>query len=330
MGPTAFRALRLLADGRFHSGEDMARTLGRSRAAVSEALRGARDAGVPVHSVPGRGYRLPQPIDFLDANAVNAQLAAAGRSSRVAVLEEADSTSTRLASLAQSGAASGTALAAEWQRAGRGRRGRAWQAAPGEGITFSVLWRFERGAGHLAGLPLAAAVAIARALDSAGCAGVGLKWPNDLVHDWAKLGGILVETAGDMQGPTAAIVGVGINHRLGDGTAARIGQPSTDLAALATGGLPPRNRLLATLMDHLEQAFGRFERDGFAAFREEWRARHAYAGHDVLVQEGEQPARLGRILDVAHDGALRVDFGGSVRSLTSADLSLRPAGPPRR
>lgn len=323
MGPTAFRALRLLADGRFHSGEDMARILGRSRAAVSEALRGARDAGVSIYSVPGRGYRLPHPIDFLDAKWVNAQLAAAGRSTRLTALEEADSTSSRVASLAQAGAASGTALAAEWQRAGRGRRGRAWQVAPGEGITFSVLWRFERGPGHLAGLSLAAAVAVARALEASGCAGVGLKWPNDLVHDWAKLGGILVETAGEMQGPTAATVGVGINHRLADGTAERIGQPVTDLTACATA-LPGRNPLLAALLDHLEQAFRRFERDGFAAFRDEWRARHAYAGLDVAVQEGERPARTARIVDVDADGALRADFGGTMRSLTSADISLRP------
>ena len=323
MGPTAFRALRLLADGRFHSGEDMARTLDRSRAAVSEALRGARDAGVSIYSVPGRGYRLPHPIDFLDAEWVNARLVAAGRSTRLTVLEEADSTSSRVASLAQAGAASGTALAAEWQRAGRGRRGRAWQAAPGEGITFSVLWRFERGPGHLAGLSLAAAVAVARALEASGCAGVGLKWPNDLVHDWAKLGGILVETAGEMQGPTAATVGIGINHRLADGTAERIGQPVTDLAACAPA-VPGRNLLLASLLDHLEQAFRRFERDGFAAFRDEWRARHAYAGLDVSVQEGERPACTARIVDVDDDGALRADFGGTTRSLTSADISLRP------
>lgn len=323
MGPTAFRALRLLADGRFHSGEDIARSLGRSRAAISEALRGAREAGVQVHSVPGRGYRLAHPVDFLDAAAINAELASHGLGARVTVLEETDSTSTRLAGLAASGAASGTVVAAEWQRAGRGRRGRSWQAAPGEGLTFSMLWRFERGAGHLSGLSLAAAVAVAEALEACGCAGVSLKWPNDLVHDWAKLGGILVETSGEMQGPTAAIVGIGLNYRLSDEAAERIGQPVSALSALAEPP-PPRNALLAALLAHLDDALRRFEREGFAAFRDAWRTRHAYAGQRVAIQEGEKPPRTGRVLDVADDGALLVAFGSTTARLTSADLSLRP------
>lgn len=323
MGPTAFRALRLLADGRFHSGEDIARSLGRSRAAISEALRGARDAGVEVHSVPGRGYRLPYPVDFLDGAAINGRLASHGYRTRVTVLEETDSTSTRLASLGASGAASGVAVAAEWQRAGRGRRGRSWQAAPGEGLTFSMLWRFDRGAGHLAGLSLAVAVAVAQALESCGCAGVGLKWPNDLVHDWAKLGGILVETSGEMQGPTTAIVGVGLNYRLSEDTAGRIGQSVTSLSALGNP-LASRNTLLAALLEHLERALARFEREGFAAFRDLWRARHAYAGQRVAIEEGGKPPRTGRVLDVADNGALLVDFGSVTTALTSADLSVRP------
>lgn len=323
MAPLTIRALRLLADGRFHSGAELARGLARSRATVSETLKGAGELGVAVFSVPGRGYRLAQPIEFLDAAAILAALGPAAARVRLTLVDEVDSTSTRLASLAQSGAPSGTCVAAEWQKAGRGRRGRDWQAGLGSSLTFSLLWRFEQGAGHLAGLSLAVAVAVARALESAGVAGVGLKWPNDLVHGWKKLGGILVETSGEMLGPTAAVIGIGLNWRLDAPVAARIDQPATDLAAIADPP-PSRNALLARLLDELTRSLERFGREGFAAFRDDWRARHAYAGRRVRILEGRGPAHEAQVLDVADDGALLVATDAGTERLTSAEISLRP------
>jgi len=324
MGPLAFKALRLLADGRFHSGATIARRLERSRAALSEALKGAGELGIEVFSVPGKGYRLAQPVEFLDAHAIVSGLGPVASRVRLTLLDEVDSTSTRLASAAQAGAPSGTCVAAEWQRAGRGRRGRSWQAGLGASLTFSLLWRFEQGPGHLAGLPLAVAVAVARALERAGVAGIGVKWPNDLVHDWKKLGGILVETSGEMLGPTAAIVGVGLNYRLGGALARRIDQPATDLASCCAAP-PSRNALLAGLLAELVATLERFGREGFAAFRDDWKARHAYAGRLVTVLSGDQPAQEARVLDVADDGALVVSAGGATRRLMSAEISLRPA-----
>lgn len=324
MGPLTFRALRLLADGHFHSGEQVAGQLDRSRAAISGALKGAAQLGIEVFSVPGKGYRLAEPIEFLDAHAIVVGLGPVASRVRLTLLDEVDSTSTRLASLAQAGAPSGTSVAAEWQRAGRGRRGRAWQAGPGASLTFSLLWRFEQGPGSLAGLSLALAVAVARALERAGVRGVGVKWPNDLVHDWKKLGGILVETSGEMLGPTAVIVGVGLNYRLGDELARRIDQPATDVASCG-GGLPSRNALLAGILAELVASLGRFGRDGFAAFRDDWKARHAYAGRLVTVLAADRPAREAKVLDVAEDGALVVAADGSTERLTSAEISLRPA-----
>jgi BirA family transcriptional regulator, biotin operon repressor / biotin---[acetyl-CoA-carboxylase] ligase len=323
MGPLTFKTLRLLADGHFHSGADIARSLSRSRAAVSETLKGSAALGVEVFSVPGKGYRLAQPVEFLDAHAIVSRLGSVANRVRLTLLDEVDSTSTRLASLAQAGAPSGTCVAAEWQRAGRGRRGRSWQAGMGASLTFSLLWRFERGPGHLAGLSLALAVAVARALESAGVEGVGVKWPNDLVRDWMKIGGILVETSGEMLGPTAAIIGVGINYRLGDALLARIDQPATDIASCG-GTFPSRNALLAALLSELVVSLERFGQDGFAAFRDDWRARHAYAGRRVTILAGDKPPCEAEVLDVADDGALVVMVDGRTERLTSAEISLRP------
>ncbi|MBL0143468.1 MAG: biotin--[acetyl-CoA-carboxylase] ligase [Betaproteobacteria bacterium] len=324
MGPLTFKALRLLADGRFHSGEDIARRLDRSRSALSETLKGTGELGVEVFSVPGKGYRLAHPIEFLDAHAIVSALGPAASRVRLTLVDEVDSTSTRLSSLALAGAPSGTCVAAEWQRAGRGRRGRSWQAGLGASLTFSLLWRFEQGPGHLAGVSLAVAVAVARALERAGIPGVGVKWPNDLVHDWKKLGGILVETSGEMLGPTAAIVGVGLNYRLGAMLEGRIDQPATDVASC--GGISvSRNALLGGLVTELVDCLERFGRAGFAAFRDDWKARHAYAGRRVTILDGNQPAQEAEVVDVADDGALLVAAGGATRRLTSAEISLRPA-----
>lgn len=322
MSALAFQALRLLADGRFRSGEAIARGLGRSRAALNEALKVAPQLGVDLFRVRGKGYRLASPIEFLDAQAIVAALGPAAARVRLVLLDEIDSTSTRLAVLAAGGAATGTCVAVEWQRAGRGRRGRAWQSGLGSGLAFSLLWRFERGAGHLAGLSLAVAVALARALEQAGVAHVGVKWPNDLVVGNGKLAGILVETSGDMLGPTAAIIGVGVNYRLPETLLARIDRPAADVAGACTT-LPSRNGLLGAMVRELVAELDGFEHEGFRASRDAWRARHAYAGKRVRVQSANEEAYDAEVVDIAEDGALLVAAGGRTLRLTSAEVSVR-------
>ena len=326
MSALTFLALRRLADGRFHSGERIARSLGRSRATLNEALKRAPELGIEIFSVPGRGYRLAEPIEFLDSAEVSRALGdTALRDSplRVEVVDEVDSTSTRLMAMAASGAPSGTCLAAEWQSAGRGRRGRSWISSVGGSITFSLLWRFERGAGQLAGLSLAVGAAVARALAANDVARVQVKWPNDVVIDLRKVAGILVETHGDLQGPSAAVVGVGVNYRLADRTLERIDQAVTDVVRNAPRA-PSRNALLASLLTELAATLRRFEAGGFATERDAWRSLHAYHGRAVRVLPTSEPPYEALVSDVAPDGALIVTLpDGRSLSLASAEISLR-------
>ena len=322
MNALTFLLLRRLADGRFHSGEDMARDFGRARATLSEALKRAPELGVELFSVRGKGYRLARPMEFLDAAWISSSLQ--GTHIRLEVVDEIDSTSTRLTQLATEGAPSGTCLAAEWQSAGRGRRGRSWHSALGGSLTFSLLWRFERGAGHLGGLSLAAGVAAARAFEACGVQRVQLKWPNDVVVDFRKLGGILVETSGEMQGPSVAVVGIGVNYRLGESVLERIDQPVTDICACAPSP-PTRSQLLARLLAELDVAFEEFERGGFAPFRDAWRALNAHEARWVRVMPPRDPPFDARVSDVAADGALVVSTAdGRTLALSSAEVSLRP------
>jgi BirA family biotin operon repressor/biotin-[acetyl-CoA-carboxylase] ligase len=319
-----FLALRRLADGRFHSGEDVARELGRSRATLSEALKRVPDLGIEIFSVRGKGYRLAEPIEFLDASSINSKLSAEGSRVRLEVVDEIDSTSSRLLERAVGGAPSGTCLAAEWQSAGRGRRGRAWVSSLGGSLTFSLLWRFERGAGHLGGLSLAVGVAVARALAACGVERVQVKWPNDVVADFCKLAGVLVETSGEMQGPSVAVIGVGVNYRLGERVLDMIDQPATDVAHCSTS-LAARSELLGRLLSSLGFALEDFETAGFSASRDAWRALHAYQGRRVRVIPPREAPFDADVVDVAPDGALVVaTLDGRTVPLASAEISLRP------
>jgi BirA family biotin operon repressor/biotin-[acetyl-CoA-carboxylase] ligase len=324
-----FQALRALADGKFHSGQEIARSLGRSRTTLSDALKVAAEMGVELFSVPGRGYRLAQPLEFLDASELGGLLAGTGVG--VVIAEQVDSTSTRLMAMAAEGAASGTCLAAEWQSAGRGRRGRSWVSALGGSLTFSLLWRFERGTGHLAGLSLAVGVAVARALAAQGVPRAQVKWPNDVVVDFRKIAGILVETTGDIQGPSVAVVGVGVNYRLPARTLDGIDQAVTDVwscAAAAPSPSPPpsRNALLAALLAELASTLRRFEASGFAAERDAWRSLHAYHGRAVRVLPAHEAPFDAVVADVAADGALVVTLpDGRSLPLASAEIiGVRP------
>src|SRR5258706_6393218 len=323
MSALTFLALRALADGRFHSGEDMARSFNRSRATLSEALKRAPELGIELFSVPGKGYRLAEPIEFLDAAAIARHLRAADPRIALEIVDEIDSTSSRLLERAAQGAPSGTCLAAEWQNSGRGRRGRSWVSSLGGSLTFSLLWRFERGAGHLGGLSLAVGTAVARALADCGVQRVQVKWPNDVVADFRKLAGALVETSGEMQGPSVAVIGVGVNYRLGEIALDRIDQPVVDVAQCAPV-LPSRSELLARLLATLSDSLDEFERDGFAASRDAWRALHAYQGRRVRVIPGRDAPFDAEVVDVAPDGALVVSTAdGRTVNLSSAEISLR-------
>jgi BirA family transcriptional regulator, biotin operon repressor / biotin---[acetyl-CoA-carboxylase] ligase len=316
--------LRLLADGEFRSGRELGAALGVSRGAVWHRIRLAEKTGVRVFKVRGRGYRLSRPLDVIDADALAARAARLAPALSIEVLDECPSTSGVLVERAAAGAAHGSVVVCEHQTAGRGRRGNAWFSAIGGSLAFSLLWRFDPGPGALAGLSLAVAVLALRALEREGVAGVQLKWPNDLVCRGRKLGGILVELSGEVSGPSAAVIGIGLNVRLDAGARESIGRPVIDLAACSRS-VPSRTALLAALLESLASGLARFGRDGFAPFRDEWVRHHAWQGRRVALSVAGRRVAEGEALGIAEDGSLMLRSPRGVERFHSGELSLRPA-----
>jgi len=317
-----FGVLRLLADGGFHARAALARELGVAPGAIEPALHELENLGLEVRRVRGRGCGLAEPYELLDAAALGAQLGAQAGCFRTELLDSCDSTNTLLLERARQGAPSGSVIACELQCAGRGRRGNAWQSGLGGNITFSLLWRFPRSAAGLAGLTLAAGVAVVRTLASLGIEGVQLKWPNDLLHAGRKLGGILIEAQGEAAGTSAAVIGIGVNVRLPAALRDGIAQAVTDLASISPR-LPSRNRLLAALLIELEHVLTRFSAYGFAPLRDEWMARNAHQGKLVTLSSGDGSSVSGRVMGVAEDGALLLQTERGLERHVNGELSLR-------
>jgi len=317
---SSFAVLKALADGRLRSGPALAAALGLARADVSQAVRELRANGLALHTVRARGYRLAEPFDALDAAAIANSL---GMHStiRLEVLDECPSTNAALVERAAAGAPSGTAIVCELQSAGRGRRGASWHTGLGDSVTLSVLWRFERGTAGLSGLPLAIGVACARALESLGAGGVGLKWPNDIVRGDGKLGGVLVEVSGDGSRAAAAVIGVGINVRVPAAAKRAVERPVADLG----GAIGSRNTLAARLAAEVAGAAAAFDREGFGAFRDEWLRRHAWQGRQVRVLAPSRRTVDGVAAGVADDGALIVETPRGPERFHAAEVSLKLA-----
>jgi BirA family transcriptional regulator, biotin operon repressor / biotin---[acetyl-CoA-carboxylase] ligase len=317
--------LPLLANGEFRSGQDLAQAMGVSRTAVwKQVNRLVADQGLTIESVRGKGYRIPGGIDLLDADQVKAGLdpRASTLLKRLEILDTVDSTNAELMRRAGQGNASGVVCTAEQQTAGRGRRGRQWISPYASNLYLSLLWEFSQGAAALEGLSLAVGVAVARALRACSVPDVQLKWPNDVLYGGAKLGGILLEMAGDTAGNCQVVIGVGLNVAMPAVAAGAIDQAWTDIRSITEQPPPGRNRVLAALLNELLPLVADFEQQGFSHWRDEWQTLDAFAGTTVVLNTGSaQFSGIARGVD--ERGALQLETTTGVQSVFGGEISLR-------
>ena len=256
----------------------------------------------------------------LSSRAIAAGCAASASHVAIEVVAETGSTNADL--LARVDTLRGPVLLiAEAQTAGRGRAGRSWLSTPGATLTFSLAWHFKGPLQRIAGLPLAVGVALAETMNALSVP-VQLKWPNDLLRDGKKLGGILVETQQSAAGEIWAVIGAGINLVMSDELEAQIGRA---VAAAPWLAQMDRNALMAALLSRLAAVLAEFDDTGFAAFSERWNALHAWQGQNVSIIDNGQTLHSGRAAGVDDIGRLLLDTADGRTGILSGDVSLRLA-----
>lgn len=317
--------LARLSDGQFHSGEQLGLDLGLSRAAVWKQVEKLKSMGVEVHSVTGKGYRLPSALELLCPDEVFLSLGpdAAKWRQNLSVLFSVDSTNTEVVRRMHSGGER-YVVVADHQTLGRGRRGRSWVSPLGANIYMSIAWSFHAGVAALEGLSLVVAVLVVRALERCGFHGMSLKWPNDVLIDGRKLAGILLEVSGDLAGPCRVIIGIGVNVRMPGAAAVEIDQPYTDLAA-NFGAKIDRNIIAASMIRELADGLEEFERTGFSTFHAQWDRLDVYKGRTVELRAATSVTR-GVVKGVDRSGGLILETADGVKVMAGGELqiTLRP------
>ncbi|STD31379.1 Bifunctional protein BirA [Edwardsiella tarda] len=309
------KLIALLSDGDFHSGEHLGESLGMSRAGINKHIQTLRDWGIDVFTVPGKGYCLPTPMQLLSAEAITAQLPHA----RVTVLPVVDSTNQYLLDRI-SELQSGDACVAEYQQAGRGRRGRQWFSPFGANLYLSMYWKLEQGPAAAMGLSLVIGIVMAEVLRELGADGVKVKWPNDLYLNDRKLAGILVELTGKTGDAANIVIGAGINLMMRNPDANVVDQQWINLQEV--GVTIDRNRLVACLLGRLRATLTEFELRGLAPFIARWRALDNFIDRPVRLLIGEQTIHgIARGIDA--QGALLLERDGVVTPFIGGEISLR-------
>ena len=320
MRDTCLRIVDLLSDGEYVSGEVLGDALGVSRTAVWKHLNKLEGWGVPIEKAKGRGYRITGGMELLceqrvlDGVSIRARQLLDG----LQVLETTESTNNVVRSQIEKGAAQGFVCFAERQSGGRGRHGREWVSPFGRNLYMSLSWHFDEGAAALEGLSLAVGVGVARVIESFGLRNVALKWPNDILLDKQKVGGVLLEMMGDPIGRCQVIVGVGIN--LGMTEDVVIDQPWADLSSHAKIS---RNQLASALLSELLSMLDSYSRVGFPNYHAQWESYDAYRDSPIKLLTPRMTVQgVGR--GVSRTGAIQIEVDGVIESYSGGEISLRP------
>ncbi|QYJ75608.1 bifunctional biotin--[acetyl-CoA-carboxylase] ligase/biotin operon repressor BirA [Shewanella sp. FJAT-52076] len=307
--------IAMLSTQEFVSGEALAERLGISRAAISKHIDVLETLGLSIYSVKGRGYKLATPVSLIDESRLKQ-----GIERRCFYFDDIPSTNAFMLSHSEE-LESGDVCIAEYQSAGRGRRGRRWVSPYGSHLYFSLFWRLSDGMSKAMGLSLVVGCSLAKVLGDLGVEGIGLKWPNDVYLDGRKLAGILVEMKGQADSNCELIIGMGVNMAMPDAQGETIDQPWADLQGLA---MPDKTEFAVRLQRQLQADLSLFEREGLNAFVERWQASDSFIGKPVnLMMADKVEAGICRGID--EQGALLLEVAGEMKSYIGGEISLRPA-----
>ena len=306
--------LKLLKDGRFHSGQALGAALGVSRSAVWKQLQHLEsDLNLSIHKVRGRGYQLATPLELLEQEQLDSS------PWPVLIHHSLDSTNAEALRAIGGGAAAPFVVTAERQTAGRGRRGRKWVSPFAENIYYSLVLCMDGGMRQLEGLSLVVGLAVLSALRAVGLSDAGLKWPNDVLVGNKKIAGILLELVGDPADVCHVVLGIGINVNMR--SASEVDQAWTSVF-LESGRMVNRNELISRLNDSLLEYLNRHAAEGFSAIQAQWEQNHLWQGREVSLIAGVHQVD-GTVMGIDQQGALRMSVNGEEKVYSGGELSLR-------
>ncbi|MTB32525.1 bifunctional biotin--[acetyl-CoA-carboxylase] ligase/biotin operon repressor BirA [Providencia alcalifaciens] len=306
----------ILADGQIHSGEQLGERLGMTRAAINKHIKTLRSWDLDIQTITSKGYQLPMQINLLNKQCIEKYVTG----TQIIVEPVIDSTNQymldRIPNLQ-----SGDTCLAEYQSAGRGRRGRQWISPFGCNLYLSTYWKLEQGPAAAIGLSLVVGIVIAETLNKLCGNKVKVKWPNDLYMNDKKLAGILVELTGKTGDAAHIIIGIGINIGMNksiikkDETINQAWSALTDEVENIE-----RNELAGNIINALKKSLLIFEKQGLKPFLSRWfeldnfleRNVKLLIGNDIIVGVEKGINEQGALLLQKENGEIIPYIGGEI------------------
>jgi BirA family biotin operon repressor/biotin-[acetyl-CoA-carboxylase] ligase len=317
ISPNFLKIVKVLGDGQFHDGEAIGKTLKITRAAIWKTIKKLEEYGIEVNAVKGKGYALLEPLALLDAKEIKKNIE--NKNTEINVFETIDSTISYLKSNPVSNV---SVCLAEHQFKGRGRLGRSWYAPFGKNIYLSCLYHFQKDVSELSGLSLIAGLAVVKALESYQLGSkLCVKWPNDIIYDGKKLGGILIDIQAETHGACNAIISIGLNVNMRKDKDQKISQTWTSLLKIL-GHNVDRSELCARIINNLIVYVQRFDQHGLTVFNDEWLAVDCLVNSKIALDNLKQ--RVSGIAKGINDhGHLLLQLSnGKIAAFSAGDVTI--------
>lgn len=306
------KLIEILADGNFHSGEELASDFGITRAGINKYIKVLREWGIELSSIQGKGYSLKIPMDLFNKSKIDQYYQA---ESRVEILPIIDSTNQYMLDKIPD-LKSGDCCIAEFQSKARGRRGRQWFSPFGTNLYFSMYWRLEQGIAAAMGLSLVVGIVVTQTLRELSGQDIKVKWPNDLYLNDQKLAGILVELAGKTGDCAHVVIGIGVNLNMTNPDTNIVNQKWANLGNIN------RNLLVAKIAKTLRENLEKFEKNGLAFFIDDWNHLDNFIHRPVKLLIGDEVIR-GIAKGINDQGALLLEQDGKIEAFIGGEISLR-------
>ena len=318
--------LNLLEHQNFRSGEDLANQLNVTRATVHNCISRIESLGIKIERTHGLGYRLCQPIELLvESNIIeNLTVEVKNKLETLVCLQEVDSTNRYAAELELPPTGKFSAVLAEMQTAGKGRRGRKWVSPFAANLYLSIVWPLQKPLHTASVLSPCLAISTAQLLNKLGVEHVGVKWPNDIYCGEKKLSGILIECSGELNGQSKMIVGIGLNVFMSRYQQVKIEQAWTDIESEVPDIKATRNEIAALLISDIVQILTLFEENKIKNTSKEWQQWDVMKDKNVSVHsEGKMMRGIAR--GISEDGSLLLEVKpGEIETVLMGEVSLRP------